>query len=54
MEKLNLFLEKIKARSENYIGYPAATDYDIKELEKASNTKITSILFRIIDWKKYD
>ncbi len=32
MEKLNLFLEKVKARSENYIGYPAATDYDIKEL----------------------
>lgn len=32
MEKLTQFLEKIQARSENYIGYPCATDYDIKEL----------------------
>lgn len=32
MEKLGLFLEKIKNRSENYIGYPTAVDNDIKAL----------------------
>lgn len=32
MEKLTQFLEKIKTRSDFYIGYPSATDYDISEL----------------------
>lgn len=32
MDKLNAFLDKIKQRSQYFIGYPAATDYDYKEL----------------------
>jgi histidine decarboxylase len=31
-QELEAFLEKIKVRSNYYIGYPAATDYDFKEL----------------------
>ena len=32
MKRLEEFLEKIKSRSKHYIGYPAGTDYDYKEL----------------------
>lgn len=32
MEKLNILLEKLKIRSQTYIGYPAATDCDYSEL----------------------
>lgn len=32
MEKLERLLEKIKTRSQTYIGYPAATDYNYTEL----------------------
>ena len=32
MKRLEEFLEKIKARSNNYIGYPAGRDYDYTEL----------------------
>jgi hypothetical protein len=32
MKRLEEFLEKIKSRANHYIGYPAGTDYDYKEL----------------------
>jgi histidine decarboxylase len=32
MKRLEEFLEKIKVRSQTYIGYPAGIDYDYKEL----------------------
>jgi len=32
MKRLEEFLEKIKMRSQTYIGYPAGIDYDYKEL----------------------
>ena len=32
MKRLEEFLERIKIRSKTYIGYPAGTDYDFKEL----------------------
>ena len=31
-EELQLFLNKIRQRSKTYIGYPAAVDYDYKEV----------------------
>jgi hypothetical protein len=32
MKRLEDFLEKVKGRSKTYIGYPAGTDFDYKEL----------------------
>ena len=33
MKRLEDFLEKVKGRSKTYIGYPAGTDFDYKELQ---------------------
>lgn len=42
-EKLKALYEKIKTRSANYIGYPAATDYDYSELYPFLNYSINNV-----------
>lgn len=43
MLNLDEFYEKIKQRSENYIGYPAAVDYDYKELYRFFEFSINNV-----------